>query len=164
MAKVGRKPGLVRYASEESLAGRQRRILRPRLVLYGVVLTALCSLLAWRVASREDVLASSLRPRVLPVFEADPQGRPSVRALVPVALVNRTDRDLTVTLALDPALDAHLIVPGDAVTLPPNTRREVTGIAYLPRARMPAGYLDTRLSVVADGRTVGTTAIVIPHP
>jgi len=59
MVRVGRPPGLIRYDSLAGLAGRTTRWLRPRTVLYGVLLLAGASAAAWGV--------SGIRPAFLGV-------------------------------------------------------------------------------------------------
>ena len=39
MDKVGRPRGLIRYATQDALAGKPPRLLRPRVVLYPIALT-----------------------------------------------------------------------------------------------------------------------------
>jgi polyferredoxin len=63
MTKVGRVPGLIRYDSPAGLAGGDRRILRPRLVLYTVLLVAgaVVAFFATRTRTDFEVTASRLR-------------------------------------------------------------------------------------------------------
>jgi polyferredoxin len=165
MARIGRAPGLVRYASEVQLSGQPRRILRPRTVLYAAILLVLCGLFAWRLGHRPEVQASVLRQRVLPVFEADPDGRDCIRAVVPVALLNTTAQPVAVRLELPPELAARVVLPGAPVELPPGSRRELTPIIYLPHERVPGRQLATVLRVLsADGRVLAAPAVTVAHP
>ncbi len=43
MDKIAYPRGLIRYATEESLAGRASHILRPRVIVYGLLLAAAAS-------------------------------------------------------------------------------------------------------------------------
>jgi cytochrome c oxidase accessory protein FixG len=52
MAKVGYPAGLVRYTTENALAGRPGRILRPRVLVYGTLLLVLLSALGYALANR----------------------------------------------------------------------------------------------------------------
>ncbi len=165
MAKVGRKPGLIRYDSEEGLAGRARRILRPRTLLYTLVLTGLCTALCLRLAGREQVLVSPLRQVGVPVWDNDPSGRPAARAVLPVALVNRSDATLHATLSLPGIPEATLMVPGGTIALSPNHRSEVQLIAFIPRDRMPdSGRLDLRLVASANGSELGSATVTVTRP
>jgi cytochrome c oxidase accessory protein FixG len=52
MEKMGYATGLIRYTSERELEGGRLRILRPRLLGYGVVLVFFISTLIWAIATR----------------------------------------------------------------------------------------------------------------
>ena len=54
MDKVARPRGLVRYDSLEGFAGRARRILRPRLILYGLMTAAALGTVTWQVVAERS--------------------------------------------------------------------------------------------------------------
>jgi cytochrome c oxidase accessory protein FixG len=59
MQKLGRRPGLVRYDSLAGFAGRAKRWVRPRTILYGVLLAIGASVAAWNIGG--------IRPAILGV-------------------------------------------------------------------------------------------------
>ncbi len=60
--KAWKKPsGLIRYASLDELAGKVARGARKRLIVYGVLMTALGALSAWLVLTRPEVSIDPLR-------------------------------------------------------------------------------------------------------
>jgi polyferredoxin len=63
MDKVGYPRGLIRYSTQNAIDGRPSRILRPRIVVYGLLLLALCLGWAWGVTHRSPVIAEVLRDR-----------------------------------------------------------------------------------------------------
>jgi cytochrome c oxidase accessory protein FixG len=63
MDKVGYPRGLVRYATEQSLAGEKTRLLRPRLAAYGGLFLVMASLLTWGLATRVPLELDILRER-----------------------------------------------------------------------------------------------------
>jgi cytochrome c oxidase accessory protein FixG len=63
MDKVGYPRGLVRYATEESLAGRASHILRPRVAIYFLLLAAGFGAFAWSVTHRLPLLVDVVRDR-----------------------------------------------------------------------------------------------------
>lgn len=63
MDKMGYARGLVRYATEKSLAGRPTRVLRPRLAAYGVVFLVMLSGLTYALANRVPLELDILRER-----------------------------------------------------------------------------------------------------
>jgi cytochrome c oxidase accessory protein FixG len=63
MDKVAYPRGLIRYATEDSLAGRPSRILRPRVVVYFLLLAAGFAAFAWSVTHRLPLLVDVVRDR-----------------------------------------------------------------------------------------------------
>jgi cytochrome c oxidase accessory protein FixG len=54
MDKLGRKRGLIRYTSKDELAGKVRRLLRARTILYPLLLVIAGGILTFSVAARES--------------------------------------------------------------------------------------------------------------
>jgi polyferredoxin len=63
MDKVAYPRGLIRYATEDSLAGRPSRILRPRVVVYFLLLAAGFGAFAWSVTHRLPLQVDVVRDR-----------------------------------------------------------------------------------------------------
>ena len=164
MDKVGRPRGLVRFASEEQLAGRNRQVLRPRNILYALVILALTSLLAWRLMGRTEVLVAALTQTAVPVREADPDGRDCVRAVLPLSLVNRTGEALQAGITL-PGLDARVVLPQPVIALAPGQRTTAMPIVYIPAGRFSGRHLDVEVEVRDPaGRLLGRTTVGVRTP
>ncbi|MFC5549048.1 cytochrome c oxidase accessory protein CcoG [Massilia aerilata] len=69
MDKVGKPPGLIRYATENALAGRwsaariKRRLLRPRVIGYGLVFVAIAAAFSGALALRTPLKLDVIRDR-----------------------------------------------------------------------------------------------------
>lgn len=63
MEEVGYAKGLVRYASEDSLAGHGARLWRPRLVAYGAMLTLMIGAFAVALSQRVPLAVDVIRDR-----------------------------------------------------------------------------------------------------
>lgn len=164
MDKVGRPRGLVRFASEEQLAGRKRQVFRPRNILYALVIIVLSSLLAWRLMGRTDVLVAALTQTAVPVREADPDGRDCVRAVLPLSLVNRAGEALQAGITL-PGLDARVVLPQAVITLAPGQRTTAMPIVYIPAGRFAGRHLDVEVEVRDPaGRLLGRTTVGVRTP
>jgi len=63
MDKMGYARGLVRYTTENMLAGGRRRIVRPRTLIYGALLAFLISAFAWGITHRAPLIFDVLHDR-----------------------------------------------------------------------------------------------------
>ena len=63
MAKVGYPKGLIRYATQESIEGRPSSVVRPRIIIYAVLLLALAGVWIYGVVQRTELIAEVLRDR-----------------------------------------------------------------------------------------------------
>jgi polyferredoxin len=87
MHKIGREPGLIRYATQASLESGRWRMFRPRVVLYPLVLALALGLLVALVGSKSSFDAAFIRGEGLPFYtlpsgEITNQGR--------IRITNRT--------------------------------------------------------------------------
>ncbi len=90
MDRVGRPRGLIRYTSRDELAGAARRILRPRVVLYPLLLVLVWGALVVGLASREPADVTVLRGLGSP-FTVLPSG--VVSNQIRIKIVNRDSVD-----------------------------------------------------------------------
>jgi len=65
MDKVGSPRGLIRYATQNSLEGKPTRVLRPRVLIYGVLLLALVGGIGAGIALRKPLIVDVIRDRQL---------------------------------------------------------------------------------------------------
>ena len=63
MEKMGYPTGLIRYSTQNAIDGKPTRIVRPRIIVYGLLLLGLCSGWAWGVGNRSPLIAEALRDR-----------------------------------------------------------------------------------------------------
>lgn len=109
MDKVGQPRGLVRYTSLNALEGKKTRVLRPRLVLYSIVLCGLGGLLAWLLWNRSPLGIDAVR--VVhgggQLATTTPDGR--IGNLFKLHLVNRRADPAQVQVELEGLPDALLM-------------------------------------------------------
>jgi len=116
MAHTGRPPGLVRYDSLAGLARKPKRIWRPRLAIYSVLLLFGATAATWGVLSIHPVLLTAIRLTGAPYYLD--QG--IVRNQYLVRLVNKQNSPATVRLdvsGLRPGASARGVE--DAIEVPP---------------------------------------------
>lgn len=124
MDKIGRPRGLIKYASENALAGNPPRKLRPRPVLYGLALLGLIIGLVVAVTLREPV---EVRLTRMPgaVYTELPDGRR--QNLMNLRVNNRGGDPLTVQVSVkDGAVEVQTPVP--TMTVPADSIRTFPAI------------------------------------
>jgi cytochrome c oxidase accessory protein FixG len=97
MDKVGFKQGLIRVASENELAGRPTRTFRPRLAVYGLILTGLVTTLGVQIAHHETTAVDVVRNRSF-VYRQLADGR--VANVYLVKAINMDEHPHTYRLAI----------------------------------------------------------------
>ncbi|HHJ14917.1 MAG TPA: cytochrome c oxidase accessory protein CcoG [Gammaproteobacteria bacterium] len=63
MDKMAYPRGLIRYTTENAMEGRQSRVIRPRIIMYALVLAALSIGLIWAISQRTPLELDILRDR-----------------------------------------------------------------------------------------------------
>lgn len=121
MDKVGRPRGLIRYSSQAALSGEPFRWLRPRVIVYPAILTALLSAFVIVLATQSPLDITVLRGRGA-VFTLNAQER-AVSNQVNVKLVNRTATPRTIRIEASGVEGASLRAEGLPATLRPGESR-----------------------------------------
>src|SRR5690554_2072906 len=113
MEKIGKPKGLIRYDSLAGLAGRPRKMVRPRLFLYGTLLFAALSGLTIGLFFRTPFEANVLRIRGVPyVLEEE-----TIRNQFELHLVNKNPHPARFRVQVDSPVEADLTLPTDTVTI-----------------------------------------------
>jgi cytochrome c oxidase accessory protein FixG len=99
MEEVGYPKGLVRYDTEEGLAGRGTRVLRPRLVGYGAMLAVMITLFGVALWHRMPLAVDVLRDRAR-LYRETTDGIENVYTL---KIMNKDQRAHTYAIAVEPA-------------------------------------------------------------
>ncbi len=97
MDKMGYTPGLIRYTTENTLAGKITRILRPRILVYGTLLALIFSGTLWSMADRTPLRADLIRDRNQ-LYRELPDGR--IENVYTLKLVNMDDEAHRYTISL----------------------------------------------------------------
>jgi len=113
MDRLGRPRGLIRYASLNELAGRPRRVWRPRLLVYLALTAVTAAALIVGLAGRTSFEANVIRPPGVPwVIEQD-----QVRNQVEIHLINKNPTQARFHLEVSSPIAGDLRLGQTDVTL-----------------------------------------------
>ncbi|MBI1190515.1 MAG: cytochrome c oxidase accessory protein CcoG [Tepidisphaera sp.] len=161
MAKLGRPLGLIRYTSQAALAGEKPKVLRPRVVIYPVIVAALMTGFLVVFLGRGAADLTVVRGRGAPFAMLDVA---TVANQVKIKVVNRTARKETYTLSAEgtqgerSAAGVALHAEDNPVTLGPGEMRTVPAQIVAPMAAFSGhGTLDVRVRL-SDGEKFSTAA------
>lgn len=134
MDKVGLPRGLIRYTTENALAKHFTpkevvgHILRPRIILYTVILVAITVASAWSLATRVPLKVDVIRDRSLLAREAD-DGR--IENVYNLKIMNTTEEPKRYSLAVE-GMDGIEIVGERIVEVASAENHEVTIVVRVP--------------------------------
>lgn len=145
MDRIDRPRGLIRYSSQNAIEGRGRTLIRPRVVIYPVILLLTLTAFGTALSRRAGVELNFLRVRANP-YQVLADGR--VANQVKVKITNRTAGLRNCRIALVGA--GELVVPGNPVAIPPGEAAQQELTVILPRASFERGLATIEVSIVDD--------------
>ena len=156
MERLNYPKGLIRYATQNSMDGIRTRVLRPRTIVYSVLLLALVIGFGVAVAQRQLVALDVMRDRNS-LFRQLDDGR--IENVYTVRLINKDTAAHTLRLAvqgpagssLDSDRPEYLVGGGEVVSIPVRVRA--------PRDAV-TGSVEVRIvALAADGAAVQSSAV-----
>lgn len=117
MTKIGKPTGLIRYSSQDEIAGKPKQLLRLRTVLYPVVLAVLLGGLALTMYFKQAADLTVLRGLDGP-FALETDGRVSNQ--IRVKITNRRGDDMAYAIVLDSLTSAGISAGEVTVVAPEN--------------------------------------------
>lgn len=162
MEKMGYSKGLIRYTTENALHGKPTRLLRPRVVVYSLILLILVSVLVYAVAQRVPLELDVIRDRNSLYRETSAGLAENVYTL---KLVNMDDRPHHYVISIDGLEGAELVQPrseylvpgGEVVSLPVQVRVDPVNLERTSsEIRFTATAVDDpRLTTTQSARFIG---------
>jgi polyferredoxin len=142
MDRLGRPRGLIRYDSHEGLQGRPRRILRPRVFFYSVlmVIGAVVAFVATR--HHTDFEVNLLRLQGEPYTLVGDEVRDSLS----LHIVNKVATPRAFQIEVEPVDGMGVVLPTPTVSLGPMGDARVPVFLSMPRARF-LGHLEVHVTV-----------------
>jgi cytochrome c oxidase accessory protein FixG len=152
MDKVGLPRGLVRYSSQEQLETKSRKILRPRLIIYPVVLAVTLTLFGIVFSSKHDFDVTLLRNHGSPFIIAS-DGK--IENTMRLKLVNRTEKETEFTVRLKGINEAVIDFAEDGpIILAPEETKTFPFLIRFSPSEAPTGNRDVVLEITSSQNAI----------
>lgn len=163
MDNIGKPRGLVRYASEHSLAGQGLRLVRGRVVAYSVGLAVVIGALTWTASNREPVELHITRQVGAPYIKLDSG---DIQNNMTMRISNRDGETRVFGIELVSPEDAKLITPLPRITVKAGATERVPLFLMRPSANIGGVTSEFRVRVRDEQgfeKVIGSTFIA-PEP
>lgn len=150
MARMGWRPGLIRYSSFNTIATGQKLRFTPRMAIYTAVLVVLLGLIGVILSGRSKVETTILRTTGS-MYELLPSG--DVRNLYTVSVANKTSEPMRIDLRLK-SPNGEATVVGPALEVPPQGLKESIFTVEIPRTNLFAANSAIVVEVVFGGEVL----------
>lgn len=162
MQKVGRPTGLVRYDTESALRGSTRKILRPRIFLYGTILIVVATAFTTLLATRQLSEFQFIRHGKDSTFST--MGADKISNQLVLHLANKSevlDRYKIESIS-EPRVEA--ILPGSPYPVPPGELATVPVFFTFPPSILVKGTATIEVTVVGENGYRGTGKVALLGP
>jgi len=151
MDSIGKPKGLIRYASENNIALKQKTRFTWRMVLYSILLTLLASGLVTLLVTRDDVDARILRSQGQ-TFQLLPDGR--VSNLYNVKLANKTRKEVPLVLKLENIKGEIQMI--QEIKVPKESYFQTSFFVKLNKSEIGRRKTPIKIGVYEDGKLIKT--------
>jgi len=129
MEAVERPTGLIRYASENGIASREKLHYTGRMKFYTALLLILVGLLSTLLLTRKDVDGTVIRAAGMLYQE---RGKDSISNLYNIKIINKTIKDIPLTLKLENAPGRIIEAEGRSIAVPKEGQGKGSFFIVLP--------------------------------
>jgi cytochrome c oxidase accessory protein FixG len=150
MDRMGYPRGLIRYTTENAMAGKPTRVLRPRIFIYLAALLALATLVGLVLTGREPLLVDVLRDRTA-LHRVTEQ---TLENPFTLKLSNRTERDLAVRITAEGLSGLQVIEPIEPITIAPSQVANQPLTVGMPLDQARAGMHEITIIATDSGGEV----------
>ncbi len=161
MEKVGKPAGLIRYSSQDALAGKSPRFLRARTALYPLVFVAFFGAFLVTLATRSTADVTLLGPIGAP-FVAEVDGR--IRNQVRIKIANRTRETQRYSIEYIDAAGATMVAPENPLTVSAGASVTTSVFVMQPVERFVNGERRARFRISDGNKFAREFAWRLPGP
>jgi cytochrome c oxidase accessory protein FixG len=145
--------GLIRYASENNIAKNEKMKFTKRMVAYTVVLSLLVGVLATLLLTRQDISANVLRARGM-LYQIQPNAQ--VSNLYNIKLLNKTRKDIPVTLKMENGFHGTIKMVGNDLTVKKESVGDGMFFIYADSADLKQRKNNVEVGVYTDNKKVSS--------
>jgi cytochrome c oxidase accessory protein FixG len=148
MAQVGKPKGLIRYASQDTLAGLPKHLLRARVIVYPAAFVLFFGAFVLALGTKSDADVTILRSGSVPfTFEADGDVANQVR----VKIANRSRAAQQYVITVLGAEGGQVIAPESPLLVAANAQRTTSVFVVLPQTAFIVGQHNITVRI-SDGK------------
>jgi cytochrome c oxidase accessory protein FixG len=144
MTKIKRPTGLIRYGSLNSFAGKDTKILRPRVVVYAAVVLLAVGSIAGTLLTRPAVTAEVIRNRAA-LYRELPDGR--IANVYTLRAINKSAAPQVVNLEITGMDHPEILMGSNPVTLPPDSVETLNLSVVAPAGDLTPGVNRIRIEL-----------------
>lgn len=153
MTKVNRPSGLIRYASENGIANKQRFHFTTRMRIYSALLIILLSAITWMLASRQPVSGVIIRTTGMLYQE---RGQDSISNLYHIKLVNKTTHDVPLILRLEGEPGVIQLIGQPVIHVKAEDQGDGLFFVVLPRNVLQKHKINLRIGLYEGDKQTGS--------
>ncbi len=154
MDKVGSPRGLIRYTTEHALSGQQTRLARPRLFVYGVLLTLAAGAIVYSLLIRTPLILDVIRDRNALYREVRGDW---VENAYSIKVINEDDKAHRYRLQADGIARLELTAPAGLIDVAPGSVANVPVRLQAPAANAQGVHPITLRITAQDAPTIVRT-------
>jgi len=167
MTKVHKPVGLIRYATEVELQGKDRKIIRPRTLILTAIFLGLAATFSYILAYREPLAFTLLRGKGSPYQQIkNEEGKNIVINQFHIEIENQTFSNAVVHLFLPLQDSFELVAPVNPVSVPGGGHQRVGFFIKFPKEILKNGHseLVLQLESTLENKTSSTQKSLFSQP
>jgi len=149
MQRVKKPKGLIRYASERSIADKTKLKFNIRILFYSVVLSGLLILIAFLFSIRTEIESTILRQKGTMFQEYDSFHYSNIYS---IQVINKTREALPVELKLDEPESGELKMVGDPLIVEKGQVGEAQFLVLIPKKDLKSSNTKVEFKVLSNGK------------
>ncbi len=149
MRRVKKPEGLIRYASESSIADKVKLRVNSRIIFYSVVLGGLLVLIAFLFSIRTDIESTILRQKGTMFQEYDSAHYSNIYQ---IQVINKTRNSLPVELKLDKPENGEIMMVGSPLIVEKGQVGEAQFLVLIKKGDLKSSNTEVEFKVMSNGK------------